>query len=87
MKLYGVEESYNKYLNRVENKVAYNTNKTRPYMRSVPSIQAREQYAHLSSPKTKHKNMIENISFLKIKNGELVVITLNSMIPINSNHL
>lgn len=31
--------------------------------------------------------MIENISFLKIKNGELGVINLNNMIPINSNHL
>ena len=87
MKLYVVEEIYIKYLNRVENKVAYNKNKTRPYIGIVLSIEGREYYAPLSSPKTKHKNMIENISFLKIKNGELGVINLNNMIPINSNHL
>ena len=86
MKLYVVEEIYIKYLNRVENKVAYNKNKTRPYIGIVLSIEGREYYAPLSSPK-KHKNMIENISFLKIKNGELGVINLNNMIPINSNHL
>ena len=87
MKLYVVEEIYIKYLNRVENKEAYNKNKTRPYIGIVLSIEGREYYAPLSSPKTKHKNMIENISFLKIKNGELGVINLNNMIPINSNHL
>ena len=63
MKLYVVEEIYIKYLNRVENKVAYNKNKTRPYIGIVLSIEGREYYAPLSSPNTKHKNMIENISY------------------------
>ena len=41
-------------------------------------------FAPLSSPKTKHLHMKEQVDFIKIAEGKYGVINFNNMIPINN---
>lgn len=45
-----------------------------------------EYFAPLSSPKTKHLNMKNNIDIVKIDVGWLGVVNFNNMIPVRKNN-
>jgi protein AbiQ len=59
----------------------------RPFVGILIEIQGRKYYAPLSSPKSKHLRMKNQIDFLKIDRGSLGVINFNNMIPIHTNSL
>ncbi len=82
LKLYYIDEEYINYLREFDNNVAYNKNKTRPYIGVVYTYNNYNYFAPLASPKPKHlKISSKAIDIFKIKNGELGVVNINNMIP------
>ena len=87
MKLYTVKEYYIEKLHMIDNKVDYNKDENRPYIGIVFSINNIEYYAPLTSPKSKHRKMKNNLDFIKLKSGEYGAINLNNMIPVINSAL
>ena len=83
-KLVRVDTKYCDYLRSFDNKVAYNKNEKelRPFVGILFTIGDCEYFVPLFSPKLKHLKMKNTIDFFKIKNGKLVAINFNNMIPV-----
>ena len=84
LKLYRINEIYAKYIYNHEEKIlkAFHSKSRRPFVGIIFNINEINYFAPLSSPKPKHKDMKNNIDFIKINNGRDGVINLNNMIPI-----
>jgi len=81
-KLYYISEEYVDYLRQFDNKVAYNKNRTRPYVGIVYTQNNYDYFVPLHSPKEKHKRIHPKaLDIYKIKDGELGVVNINNMIP------
>ena len=78
-KLIRINYKYCNYLRMFDNKVPYNEGikELRPFIGVLIKTESSEYFAPLSSPKTKHLNMKNNIDFFKIDNGKLGIINLN----------
>ena len=83
MNFYYIKDEYIDYLRQFDDKVLYNKNEKRPYVGIVFSLEGINYFAPFTSPKVKHKKMIDKIDFIKINNGDLGAINLNNMIPVN----
>ena len=83
-KLIRINYKYCNYLRMFDNKVPYNEGikELRPFIGVLIKTESSEYFAPLSSPKTKHLNMKNNIDFFKIDNGKLGIINFNNMIPV-----
>ena len=82
LKIYFINDDYIAYLRKYDTKVAYNKIPNRPYVGVVFTYNDFKYFAPLSSPKTKHLFMKENmVDIFKIDNGRLGIINLNNMIP------
>lgn len=88
LKLVRVDSNYCDYLRQFDNKVSYNKNEKelRPFVGILFTIKSFEYFAPLSSPKSKHLKMKNNIDFFKIKNGELGAVNFNNMIPVKESN-
>lgn len=82
---YQADSNYCDFLRKTDSCVPYTRDekKNRPFIGILIKINRFNYYAPLSSPKTKHRTMMEQIDFIKIKNGKLGAINLNNMIPIH----
>ena len=83
-----VDCDYCDYLRKFDSKVMYNagSKELRPFIGILFSVAGMEYFAPLSSPKTKHLNMKNNIDMIKIDSGRLGVINFNNMIPVNKKN-
>ena len=83
-KLIRINYKYCNYLRIFDNKVPYNegVKELRPFIGVLIKTESSEYFAPLSSPKTKHLNMKNNVDFFKIDNGKLGIINFNNMIPV-----
>lgn len=82
LKIYFIDSKYIEYLRRFDNKVAFNKTPNRPYIGIVYTYNNFNYFAPLSSPKSKHISMNNNvIDVFKIDDGKLGVVNLNNMIP------
>ena len=91
-KLYTIDEDYIKYLKMYDSKVSNNYDNNvnnKPYVGIVyKDVDNRQFFAPLSSPKEKHKRMSDfMIDCIKLDGGELGVINLNNMIPVEDKFL
>ena len=89
LSFYEVTTEYCNYLRKNDHRVPYNMDekRNRPFVGIVFTIGELKYFAPLSSPKPKHKNMKEQIDFIKIKNGIWGAINLNNMIPVVMDEL
>ncbi|MGL5356516.1 MAG: type III toxin-antitoxin system ToxN/AbiQ family toxin [Cetobacterium sp.] len=87
MKIIYIKEKYIDYLRSFDSKVPHNKNESRPYIGILFQINSFLYFAPLTSPKEKHKKMVEKIDFIKLKNGELGAINLNNMLPVVENQI
>ena len=87
LKLYRINEEYAKFIYNNDKKVSksFHIKNKRPFVGIILRINNINYFAPLSSPKNKHKNMKNNIDFIKINKGRDGVINLNNMIPILMN--
>ncbi len=77
LKICYLDDEYINYLRKFDSKVAYNKNKTRPYIGIVYTFNNLNYFAPLSSPKPKHLKMNNKaIDIFKI-NDEDRLIKLN----------
>ncbi len=82
LKLYCIEDNYIDYLRQFDDKVAYNKNRTRPYVGIVYMYHGYKYFAPLSSPKPKHLSMSPRaLDIWKISYGELGIVNFNNMVP------
>ena len=91
-KLYTIDEDYIKYLKMYDSKVSNNYDNNvnnKPYVGIVyKDVDNHQFFAPLSSPKEKHKRMSDfMIDCIKLDGGELGVINLNNMIPVEDKFL
>jgi len=86
MKLYTIETDYIEYLKEIQPHIWENqeNNRLRPYIGVVLNIGIHKYYAPLSSPKPKHRNMLDRLDFIRLEHkGKLIaVINLNNIIPV-----
>lgn len=82
-----IKDEYVNYLRSFDNKVPFNKGETRPYVGVVIKCKGYDYFAPLSSPKTKHLTMREQLDLYKIDNGKLGVINLNNMIPVTKDNV
>lgn len=88
LKIVKVNTKYCNYLRKYDNKVVYNIGikELRPFIGVLFKVNKYEYFAPLSSPKEKHKRIMNTLDLIKIKNGEYGVVNLNNMIPVNKNN-
>ena len=82
LKLYTVDDDYIGFLRQKEEKVMYNKSHSRPYVGVVFTINELNYFVPLTSPKTKHISMGNDIDFRKIAKGKYGAINFNKMIPV-----
>ena len=82
LKLYTVDDDYIGFLRQKEEKVMYNKSHSRPYVGVVFTINEFNYFVPLTSPKTKHISMGNDIDFRKIAKGKYGAINFNKMIPV-----
>lgn len=89
MNVYMADINYCNYLHYYEPKIPYveNEKERRPFIGIVLSVNGKNFFAPLSSPKPKHLIMKNSQDFLKIKDGRLGGINLNNMMPIPRRYL
>lgn len=82
---YQADSNYCDFLRKTDPRVPYTKDekRKRPFIGIVVKINGFNYYAPLSSPKKKHRTMMEQIDFIKIKNGTYGAININNMIPIH----
>lgn len=82
---YQADSNYCDFLRKTDPCVPYTKDekRKRPFIGIVVKINGFNYYAPLSSPKKKHRTMMEQIDFIKIKNGTYGAININNMIPIH----
>lgn len=86
LNFYIIAEKYIQYLSQFDKHIAYNKNEKRPYIGVVLIMKEQYYFAPLFSPKQKHKQYKNNISFFKIVNektkSDLGIIRFSDMIPV-----
>lgn len=84
LSLYKIKPEFTEYLRNKEPKVADNKNakQKRPFVGAIMEINSIKYYAPLTSPKSKHVSMRNNIDFIKINDGKWGAININNMIPV-----
>jgi protein AbiQ len=89
LKLYRTDSDYCEFLRKVDTRVPYiqDEKAMRPFVGILLTVNGLDYFAPLTSPKPKHKNMKNQIDFLKIYGGEWGAINFNNMIPIHSSCL
>ncbi|EDS77062.1 conserved hypothetical protein [Clostridium botulinum C str. Eklund] len=91
IKIYLIKKEYINYLRQFDKNVDFNqkmNGNIRKYIGIVVHTHGFNYFAPMSSPKEKHKKINDNqIDCVKIHNGELGVINLNNMIPVDNNEL
>jgi len=89
LNFYEVSDKYIDYIVEFDNKVAFNKVLERRFKRKyigiLIKIEDKNYIAPLSSFKEKHKNMDDNIDFIKV--GTYSVINLNNMFPVPVSEL
>ena len=87
-KIVKVDYNYCNYLRKYDNRVSYNAGikELRPFIGVLFTIEDKEYFAPLSSPKPKHKYLKNTLDLVKIDDGNLGVINFNNMIPITNNN-
>ena len=80
---YHIDAAYCDFLRKYDNRVPQLHARVveRPFVGIVLQINEINYYAPLTSPKPKHKQMKNQIDFLKINNGDWGAINFNNMIP------
>lgn len=88
LSFYRVKEDYCNFLRIHDPCVPYTMEEkaSRPFVGIVIHVNHYEYYAPLSSPKSKHLKMKNQVDFLKINGGVWGAINFNNMIPVH-NHL
>lgn len=88
VKLVNIETSYCDYLRKYDHRVAYNKDNKdlRPFVGALFTVEDKEYFAPLSSPKSKHLKMKNTHGFLKIDGGKLGAINFNNMVPVKSSN-
>ena len=86
---YMVDAAYCDYLRKSDPCVPYTMERKsiQPFVGIVFSVHNVRYYAPLTSPKSKHLHMKNQIDFLKIKGGEWGAINFNNMIPVHPGNL
>lgn len=89
LSLYLIKNEYACALSKLDSKVmnCFFQKDKRPFIGILFMIEDIKYIAPLSSPKSKHKTMKNNIDFLKIANGDLGVINFNNMIPVKMEYI
>lgn len=85
LNFYRIDDNYIEFLSKFEKHIAYNKNEKRPYIGVVIIVDKHYYFAPLFSPKLKHKNYKDNLSFFRIqskKGEELGIIRFSDMIPV-----
>lgn len=86
LNFYIVDDGYIDYLRNFDGNVVYNKNHKRPYVGIVINIENYKYFAPMFSPKVKHKNYKNNLSFFRIVNkknkNNLGIIRFINMIPV-----
>ena len=86
LNFYIIDDNYIKYLSQFDKHIAYNKNEKRPYIGVVLIVENHYYFAPLFSPKQKHKNYKDNLTFFKIINektkNDLGIIRFSDMIPV-----
>ena len=87
LKLYTADADYCHFLREVDSRVpqTQEEKQTRPFAGVLLTVGHINYFAPLVSPKPKHKNMKNQIDFIKINNGEWGALNLNNMIPIHKS--
>ena len=87
-KLVKIDYHYCDYLRNFDKRVIYNygSKELRPFVGILFTINNKEYFAPLSSPKPKHIEMKNTIDFFKIDNGVLGAINFNNMIPVKEEN-
>lgn len=88
LKIVRPDYKYCDYLRSFDYRVAYNKDKKelRPFIGILFTVEGRQYFAPLSSPKPKHLKMKDNIDFFKVKEGQLGAVNFNNMIPITEEN-
>ena len=89
LKLVKIDVHYCDYLRRYDNKVPYNegTKELRPFIGVLFKVNSFLYFAPLSSPRTKHLKLKDNIDFLRIDEGRLGAINFNNMLPVHEKNI
>ena len=86
LNFYIVDNNYINYLSQFDKHIAYNKDEKRPYIGVVITIETHYYFAPLFSPKERHKNYKDNLSFFRIINAKtknnLGIIKFSNMIPV-----
>ena len=87
-KIVKIDSNYCDYLRKFDNRVVYNEGikELRPFIGVLFTVNKCKYYAPLSSPKAKHLYLKNTLDLIKIAEGTLGVINLNSMIPVKENN-
>ena len=86
---YMVDTAYCDYLRQSDPCVPYTmeSKSVRPFVGIVFTVHNVHYYAPLTSPKSKHLHMKNQVDFLKINGGKWGAINFNNMIPVHPNSL
>jgi len=89
LNLYIADQDYCKFLHDIDNKVSipYQSKEARPYVGILITVNNKNYFAPLTSPKLKHQYMKDSQDFLRIKDGLYGAINFNNMIPIPKCYL
>ncbi|MNV60516.1 hypothetical protein D3C71_1529820 [compost metagenome] len=86
VKFYTVTDAYIDYLHSFDKRVQKHKDDgyPKPYVGIIMSMGGFNYFVPLSSPKSKHATMKENITFIKILDGQdlKAVINVNNMVPV-----
>lgn len=86
LNFYIIDDNYIEFLSKFDKHIAYNKNEKRPYIGVVLIVKEHYYFAPLFSPKQKHKNYKDNLTFFKIINektkNDLGIIRFSDMIPV-----
>lgn len=84
LNLYIADRDYCKFLHEADKRVSisYWSKEGRPYVGILITVNNKNYFAPLTSPKLKHQYMKDTQDFLRIKSGQFGAINFNNMIPI-----
>lgn len=82
LKIYRVTDKYIKYLHKVDYRVQYNKNHSRPYVGIVLHIGQFKYFVPMESPKPHHDNIKSGRHIMRLENGKMGQLGFNNMIPI-----
>ena len=85
LNLYIIDNNYINYLSQFDKHIAHNKDGKRPYIGVVITVNKYYYFAPLFSPKPKHKDYKDNLSYFRIvtkKKKQLGIIRFSDMIPV-----